>query len=56
MASVQINYKSGQSVVVKCKDFTINSPGGSITHLEWEDAKPRPLHIGIGEIESVWQL
>lgn len=53
MAKVQINYKSGQSVVVKCKQFTVRGHG---TTFEWEDMEPRPLLLGANDIESVWEL
>lgn len=55
MAKVQINYKSGISMVVKCDEFTIKR-GGLGKSFEWENMSPRPLLIGIEDVESVWEL
>jgi hypothetical protein len=56
MGKVQINYKSGQSVVVKCSSFKFVRKGSDMT-VEWSnDAKPRPLLIGVDDIESIWEL
>lgn len=53
---VQINYQSGRSVVITCRDFTVNRRGSKIASVEWENAKPDALHMGIDDIESIWQL
>lgn len=50
---VQINYKSGTSLVFECDSFRIKGTGRSF---EWENAVPRPLLLGADEIESVWEL
>jgi hypothetical protein len=56
-SKVQINYKSGQSVVVTCTQFKVKWDGvGGIHRVEWADVKPNPLHIGINEIESIWEI
>lgn len=52
---VQINYKSGLSVVFECDKFAIKGAAGSRS-MEWEAAVPRPMLLGINEIESVWEL
>jgi hypothetical protein len=54
-SQVQINYRSGISMVVECDDFTISGPKG-MRKIEWVDAEPRPMILGIEDIESVWQL
>lgn len=51
---VQINYKSGQSMVIEVDNFTINKGPG--LRAEWENATPRPLLLGVDEIESIWEL
>lgn len=39
MSKIQINYKSGNSVVV-----------------DLENMNPRPLFLGLADVESVWVL
>lgn len=54
---VQINYKSGKSIVVKVKTLTVSrNHEGNITQISWDGMKPKPLHLGINEIESVFLL
>jgi hypothetical protein len=53
---VQINYKSGQSIVVKCKEFSCKYRGSTLVELKWEGINSNPLYIGIDDIESVWEL
>lgn len=53
---VQINYKSGIVVIVECTEFTIKRSAIGKSY-EWtNDAVPRPMLLGVDEIESVWQL
>lgn len=54
--TVQINYKSGQSIVAKAKKFSItdNTLGGRT--YTWNGMNPDPLMIGADDIESVWEL
>ena len=51
--TVQINYRSGQSMIVKCVDFRITDGGRTY---EWEDMQPRPMQLNVDAIESVWLL
>lgn len=51
--TVQFNYRSGQSVVVKCVDFRITNGGRTY---EWEDMHPQPMKLSPEDIESVWVL
>lgn len=53
---VAIRYKSGTIQYVWCKKLSVSKDGSSMTSLEWEDMVPKPLHMGIDEIESIWQL
>ena len=55
---VQINYKSGQSVVIDCNDFKVSwsQVTGEVTKLTWSDASPNPLMAGLSSIESIWEL
>lgn len=52
---VQINYRSGQSMVIECDSFSATKKGGIAT-FEWVAAVPTPLYMGADYIESVWQL
>ena len=51
-----IVYKNGAVVKLRCKSLSVSTSklDGSVTRLEWEDAKPRPLHAGIDDIAAVW--
>lgn len=51
---IKIVYKSGHVEYVKVKTIKIHSREGEITEMEWEDMKPRPLSLGINDIESIW--
>jgi hypothetical protein len=54
---VQINYRSGISMVVECDEFTISrSKFNNAKSIEWAGAEPDPMWLGIEDIESVWQL
>ena len=54
---VQVNYKSGHSMIIECDDFTIkvNRIDGRKS-IEWDNAQPRPMLLGVEYIESVWEL
>lgn len=55
MPKVQINYKSGISMVVRCDELTIER-GALGKTFEWNNMSPRPLLMGIEDVESVWEL
>lgn len=55
-SKVQINYKSGTSMVVECEDFGLKRIGGDLTSVNWDSCKPNPMFIGVDDIESVWEL
>ncbi len=48
---VQVNYKSGISMVFKCEYFAVTATG-----YKWRNADPHPLKLGAEDVESVWQL
>ena len=52
---VTIKYKSGNEIVVWCDDITVKriQLNGAL-EISWETMKPRPLLLGVDEIESVW--
>lgn len=52
---ITINYKSGIKMTVYADEFNIkrNSVHG-LTSADWENLKPRPLFLGIDDIESIW--
>lgn len=56
MGQVQVNYKSGASVVFKCKNFKITHRHGEVISFEGDSMKPGPLFMGMENIESVWEL
>lgn len=51
--TIQINYKSGISVVSEFVKFTFNG-----TVFEWEvyEGSQNPIVLGANEVESVWRL
>jgi len=54
---VQLNYKSGHSVFIRCKNFrVVRKQDGSISLVEWEIPSPDPLAINLPEIESIWAI
>jgi len=54
---VRIIYKSGQAVLIRCTSFEVNRNGlGQIVSATWEDAKPRPLHLNLDAVESIWDV
>jgi hypothetical protein len=54
---VQVNYKSGISIVFECDKFTAKrNLASGLSEVEWANAVPDPLFINIDEIESIWQL
>lgn len=52
---IQINYKSGISMVIECDEFRIRNTATGRCY-EWESAEPNPMHLGADSVESVWQL
>lgn len=59
MSTVQINYKSGQSVTMTADEFSVTKDSTGAAHIEWKlGDKPtmRPLFMNLGEIESVWEV
>lgn len=53
--TIQINYTSGHSMVVKADSFTVKKTYGGVT-MSYSGMVPRPLYFNIDEVESVWQL
>lgn len=47
-------YRNGVVLKFWCSELTVRRTMGSISGLEWDRAKPRPLHIGVDEIAAVW--
>lgn len=54
---IQINYKSGISMVIECDEFTVtrNKLNGA-RGFEWVGAVPDPMLLNANEVESVWAL
>jgi hypothetical protein len=53
---VRIIYKSGAEITFRCDNFTVTHSGSDITGVKWDNPKPEPMHIGVGEIVAVWKL
>jgi hypothetical protein len=54
---IQINYKSGISVVGNYRKFDGDTKGNDVTSLKWvSDGSGRPIFMNISEIESIHQL
>lgn len=55
-ARVTIVYKSGATVTLRCKAFSVSTSklDGHVTGVSWKDAKPEPLLAGVDEIVAVW--
>lgn len=51
--TVQINYKSGISVVSEFVKFTFN---GKVFEWEVYEGNQNPIVFGANEVESVWRL
>lgn len=56
LVKVTIIYKSGAKVRLRCKAFSVSRStlDGETTTIKWDDARPRPLLLGLGEIAAVW--
>lgn len=56
MSKIQINYKSGNSVVFEGEANVKHYNHSKISSVELEDMLPRPLFLGLADVESVWVL
>lgn len=58
MYKVQINYKSGNSFIFECEEFSVKTStlDGSLTEVSFTNLKPKLMYIGINNIESIIQL
>jgi hypothetical protein len=58
MAKIKINYKSGHSIIIRCKEFSMTKNGGDVVKVEWCGlvTPSKILHIGVDDIESVIEL
>lgn len=55
-SKVQINYRSGHSIVVRCDKFKVTWTNGRIDKIAWENVEPNPIFMGVSDVESVWAL
>lgn len=57
MTKFNINYKSGRQVIIEAKEFkvTVNSDTDEILGLSATEMTPHPMHVGLNEIESIWE-
>ena len=55
---VQVNYKSGISMVFWVKKFDIEIDKNGKRTVTWEASDPRDnaIYIGVDNIESVWEV
>ena len=56
MSKVRVIYKSGATIDVRCDNFKVKRTLGAISAIEWENAKPDALHMGVDDIAAVWVL
>ena len=56
--TIQINYKSGQTIFVKAKEFVIKFERNNenIKEISWKNIYPNPFYMNIDQIESIWVL
>ena len=55
--AIQINYKSGISVVANYRKFDCMTNGNEVSSAKWiSDDNRRPIFMNISEIESIHQL
>lgn len=54
---VQINYKSGNSMVLVCRDFHVSIKNGA-KNFTWTpvNSNKTVMWMNLDEVESVWQL
>ena len=56
-STIQIIYRSGSSVTLTCDRFAVTRTGtNGQLKVEYTNPRPRPLLIGVDDIESVWEL
>ena len=53
---VQINYKSGISMISNFRKFDGETKGTEIVSLDWLADGGQPIFMNISEIESIYQL
>jgi hypothetical protein len=53
-----IRYRSGIEVPVAADALTVkwDTSAGQAIEVSWDNMRPRPLAMGIANIESVWQV
>lgn len=52
---VTVIYKSGATMDLTCDEFAVRKMGSDIVGIEWDAARPWPLHVGVDEIAAVWE-
>jgi len=59
VVKVKINFKSGKSLTVKCKNFTVNKNiDNSISELKWDNVviPKKILYFRLDSVESIIQI
>lgn len=53
-----IRYKSGAEIHVQADELTVvwDTSLGRAVEMKWANMRPRPLAIGLMNIESVWEV
>lgn len=52
---VKVIYKSGYVQYVRCTKFSLTK-GGTLNSVEWEDAWPEPLVLGVDNVAGVYEV
>lgn len=56
MSKIQVNYKSGTSVIFEGEANVKHYNHSKIDSVDLENMNPRHLFLGLADIESVWVL
>jgi hypothetical protein len=53
---VEIRYRNGDVVRMRVTNFKVTRSLTGGLSLEWENATPDPMFIGINDIQSIWEV
>ena len=57
MNRIRVIYKSGAIVDCVCEDFAVTKDAlGELRKVEWTDAKPRAMFLGLDDVAAIWDL
>jgi hypothetical protein len=53
---IKIAYKTGNVQYLKCDSFNVERISAELSKLSWENAEPKPLFVGLDDIESIFEV